>query len=147
NDEFTYQYKDVHSCKMRLIEVVPDKKIVWLCLDNYFSFTKDKSEWINTRIIFEISQNGNKTKLNFTHQGLVPEYECYEACENGWTNYIKHSLRDLITKGKGEPNSKEKAFTTHEVALRFNQLAKEEKWFEIQDELFAENVKSIEPEH
>jgi ketosteroid isomerase-like protein len=35
--------------------------------------------------------------------------------------------------------------TTQEVAARFNELAKEEKWFEIQDELFAENVKSIDP--
>ena len=35
--------------------------------------------------------------------------------------------------------------TTQEVAARFNQLAQEEKWFEIQDELFAENVKSIDP--
>jgi len=35
--------------------------------------------------------------------------------------------------------------TTQEVAVRFSELAKQEKWFEIQDELFAENVKSIEP--
>ena len=35
--------------------------------------------------------------------------------------------------------------TTAEVAARFNELAQQEKWFEIQDELFAENVKSIEP--
>jgi hypothetical protein len=35
--------------------------------------------------------------------------------------------------------------TTQEVASRFNELAKQEKWFEIQDELFAENVRSIDP--
>ena len=35
--------------------------------------------------------------------------------------------------------------TTEEVAARFNELAKQEKWFEIQDELFADNVKSIDP--
>lgn len=35
--------------------------------------------------------------------------------------------------------------TTAEVAERFNELAKKEAWFEIQDELFAEGVKSIEP--
>lgn len=40
-----------------------------------------------------------------------------------------------------------KIMTTREVADRFNELAREEKWFDIQDELFAENVKSIEPEH
>lgn len=35
--------------------------------------------------------------------------------------------------------------TTQEIASRFNELAQEEKWFEIQDELFADNVKSIDP--
>ncbi len=35
--------------------------------------------------------------------------------------------------------------TTLEIASRFNELAQQEKWFEIQDELFADNVKSIEP--
>ena len=35
--------------------------------------------------------------------------------------------------------------TTQEIAARFNELAKQEKWFEIQDELFADNVKSIDP--
>ena len=35
---------------------------------------------------------------------------------------------------------------TQQVATRFNELAKEEKWFEIQDELFANDVRSIDPE-
>ena len=35
--------------------------------------------------------------------------------------------------------------TTQEVAARFNELAQQEKWFEIQEEFFAENVKSIDP--
>ena len=40
-----------------------------------------------------------------------------------------------------------KTGTTQEVAARFNELAQQEKWFEIQDELFAENVRSIDPPH
>jgi len=35
--------------------------------------------------------------------------------------------------------------TTQQIAARFAELAREEKWFEIQDELFAEDVVSIEP--
>jgi hypothetical protein len=38
-----------------------------------------------------------------------------------------------------------KVMTTSEVAARFNELAQQEKWFEIQDEFFAENIKSIDP--
>jgi len=37
--------------------------------------------------------------------------------------------------------------TTEEVAARFNELAQQEKWFEIQDEFFADNVRSIDPPH
>ena len=38
-----------------------------------------------------------------------------------------------------------KTMTTSEVAARFTVLAQQEKWFEIQDELFADDVKSIDP--
>lgn len=37
--------------------------------------------------------------------------------------------------------------TTAEVVARFCELARQEKWFAIQDELFADNVKSIDPSH
>jgi hypothetical protein len=39
NDEFTYHYEDVHRCKMKIIEFIPNEKVVWLVLDNYFNFT------------------------------------------------------------------------------------------------------------
>ena len=35
--------------------------------------------------------------------------------------------------------------TTAEVAARFYDLAKDEKWFEIQDEFFSDDVKSLDP--
>lgn len=34
-----------------------------------------------------------------------------------------------------------KALSTQEVAARFNELAQQEKWFEIQEEFFADHVK------
>ena len=114
NDEFTYRYEDVHSCKMKLIEVVPFKKVVWLVLDNYFSFTSDKSEWIGNKIIFEITAKGDKTHIRFTQEGLVPEYECFDVCEKAWTDYLQNSLKNLIISGKGAPNPKEGKLT-HEL--------------------------------
>src|ERR1700677_1617094 len=42
-------------------------------------------------------------------------------------------------------NETKKVLTTQEVAARFNELAQQEKWFEIQEEFFAEDVKSIDP--
>jgi hypothetical protein len=118
NDVFTHHYKDVHKCRMKIIELVPDRKVVWQVLDNYFSFTKDKTEWIGTKIIFEISKKDKKTQINFTHQGLVPEYECYGICSDSWNNYIKISLRNLIATGLGLPNPKDEVREFNEQLLK-----------------------------
>ncbi len=110
NDEFNYHYKDAHISKMKLIEVIPNEKVVWLVMENYFNFTKDSSEWKGTKVSFEISKKNNQTQLRFTHLGLVPEYECYNVCKEGWSNYINNSLPSLIATGKGKPNPKEGGF-------------------------------------
>lgn len=104
NDEFIYQVEGVHYSKMQLIDVVPDERVVWLVKYNYLSFVKDKSEWTGTKVHFDISRQGEKTQLRFTHEGLVPEYECYEVCTPAWTNYVQGSLLPLITTGQGHPN-------------------------------------------
>jgi hypothetical protein len=110
NEVFNYRYKDVHRAKIKLVEAVPGKKVVYLIQENYFQFTKDKSEWTGTKLVFDISREDGKTKVQFTHVGLVPDYECFEICSDAWGNYIKQSLRSLITKGKGQPNPKEGGF-------------------------------------
>ncbi|MDQ3108744.1 MAG: SRPBCC domain-containing protein [Bacteroidota bacterium] len=104
NEEFNYHYQDVHSCRMKIIEFIPGEKVVWLVMDNYFNFTKDKTEWKDTKVSFEISEKAGKTELVFTHIGLVPAYECYTICSDAWGNYINGSLRSLVETGKGKPN-------------------------------------------
>jgi hypothetical protein len=116
-DEFYYHFKDVHNCTMKLTEVIADKKVVWHVLDNYFQFTEDKSEWKDTKIIFDISGQDNKTQVKVTHLGLVPEYECYDICSNSWTQYIQQSLFSLITTGKGQPNRSDNPQTADELRL------------------------------
>ncbi len=119
NETFFYHYKDIHLCKIKLIEAVPNQKLVYQVVDNQFSFTTDQTEWVNTKLIFDISPEGNRTKVTFTHQGLVPDYECYEVCNEAWTGYIHNSLHKLITTGKGEPNPKDKDGFNAEIAKKW----------------------------
>jgi len=121
NEEFKYHFEDIHRCQLKIIESVADKKIVWLVTNNYFKpgifdkvtghmpgghqFTNDNNEWTGTKISFEIAKKDNKTQIRFIHLGLVPGYECFDACSNGWNHYIGQSLLALIMKGKGQPNS------------------------------------------
>ena len=90
-----------------MIEVVPDQKVVWLALDSYLNFAEDKTEWNGTKIIFEIARKGGKTEVRFTHQGLVPQIECFENCSIAWSYYINGTLRSLIATGNGQPNEEE----------------------------------------
>jgi hypothetical protein len=106
NDEFVYRHKDLHYSKHKLIEIKPDKKVVWLTTDSRLTFVKNQDEWNGTKMIFEISKEGDKTKLVVTHLGLVPDFECFDACSRAWTYYLQSSLLPLITTGIGNPDQK-----------------------------------------
>ena len=95
--EFVHRHGDMHRCTVKVTELVPGKKVHWHVVDNEFNFVKDKSEWKDTDIVFEIAKRGGKTELRFTHVGLVPAYECYTVCSNAWSNLINGNLRKLIT--------------------------------------------------
>ena len=105
--EWTYRYRDLHYSKQNIVELAPGKRVVWQVLDSYLSFVKDKEEWNGTTITFDIADKDGKTEVKFTHVGLAPEDECFDACSNAWGSYIKGSLRDLIATGKGQPNAVE----------------------------------------
>lgn len=94
--------QEFHFSKQKLIELIPDEKVVWLITESRLHFTKDKEEWTGTKIIFNISVVHDKTQLRFTHQGLVSEIEFYGACSNAWSQLVQQSLYSLITTGKGK---------------------------------------------
>jgi hypothetical protein len=106
-DVWTYRYKDIHRSKQKITEFIPGNRVVWHVVDSYLSFIEDKEEWNGTDIVFEISRKGDKTKIRFTHIGLVPTIACYGKCAPAWDFYINNSLRKLILTGKGAPNTKE----------------------------------------
>jgi hypothetical protein len=84
NDEFTVHHPGAHYSKQKLVEVIPGKKIVWLVTKStLYWLKKDKHEWENTKMIFEVSTQGNETMLNFMHEGLIPEKESYPMCSKG----------------------------------------------------------------
>jgi hypothetical protein len=100
NDEFIIHHPNQHYSKQKLIEVVPNEKVVWLVTDSTLHWLQnDKHEWTNTKMIFEITPKGNETLLRFTHDGLDPDKECYSMCQQGWSLIIKEWLFHFITVG------------------------------------------------
>ncbi len=91
NDEFSFRAGDgVHFSNQKLIEIVADKKIVWLVTESNLSFLKNTNEWAGTKICFDIEKIDNETKITFTHEGLIPQIECYGGCSNAWTQYLEN---------------------------------------------------------
>ncbi len=102
NDTFIVTFGETFV-RFNITEMIPEKRIVWLVKDCNLHWLKDKTEWNNTSILWEIMSNSNSTQIEMTHIGLRPGIECFEACEKGWDQYVKDSLFRLLTKGKGIP--------------------------------------------
>jgi hypothetical protein len=115
-ETFKYAFQDLHRCEIRVDELIPGKKVAWTFVDSYFSFTKDAAEWKGTRIVFDIARKDDQTEVTFRHVGLLPDFECFAACADGWRTYINGSLKNLITTGQGSPNTG-KAITESEQSL------------------------------
>jgi len=86
--------------------VITNKKVVWLITDSKLDFLEKKDEWTGTKVVFDISTKDNKTQLVFTHNGLIPEIECYNSCAPAWSQYLQNKLLPLITSSKRNTNKK-----------------------------------------
>ncbi len=102
-DEFVYVVPDVHYSGFRVTELVPGRAVEWTVTGSYLVFVADKQEWTDTVVRFDITEEGDQTKVVFTHRGITPEVECYEGCLVAWSTYIRGSLKNLIETGTGAP--------------------------------------------
>jgi len=102
NDQFVIKMGAEAFFNCTITELVPGKRVTWAIGDCYMPWYNDKKEWSDTRMIFNIAQSGNTTDIQFTHEGLTPELDCFKDCKPGWTHWIKNSLYSYLTTGKGD---------------------------------------------
>lgn len=115
-EDFVFQVPGVHYSQIKVTELVPGERVVWRVVEATMLFVADRDEWTGTEIRFEISPSDSGTELRFTHDGLVPSVECYDACSNAWGQYIGGSLRNFVTTGVGSPDSNPDEERYREVA-------------------------------
>jgi len=104
NDVFTVRFGKTFSI-IKVVEIIPDHKMVWLIIDCDLPLFPNPKEWLSTRIIWEITSKNQQTTVRMTHDGLTPDLTCYYDCKKGWTYYVTESLRKLISKRTGLPGA------------------------------------------
>jgi hypothetical protein len=96
NDEFTFTTGNgAHHSVQKLIEIIPNEKIIWEVIDSNLTFSKKIDEWTGTKIRFETFKENDETKVVFTHDGLTPQFECYGGCSSAWLQYLKNLEKEL----------------------------------------------------
>ena len=63
NDTFSVRFGETFV-DFQISELVPGKKMVWRVTDCNLHWIKDKKEWKNTEVVFEISSKNNLTKID-----------------------------------------------------------------------------------
>ncbi len=62
-----------------------------------------ETEWLDTKVIWEIVQRSEKTIIRFEHDGLNPNLLCYDICEAGWDLFFVDSLKAYLDTGIVKP--------------------------------------------
>lgn len=101
-DKFVIKMGGESFFDFTVTELIPGKRVVWLITDCYMPWYSDKTEWKNTKIIFDLTEKEGVTEITFIHEGLTPDVECYKDCKPGWTHWIQRSLLSYLETGKGD---------------------------------------------
>lgn len=97
---FGRTHKDV-----RIERLTPGREVRWRCTGAYIAAARltHKDEWVGTQLVFRLTPDREgRTCLHFEHVGLVPAFECYGLCSNGWRHYLG-SLQQYAETGRGTP--------------------------------------------
>jgi uncharacterized protein YndB with AHSA1/START domain len=81
---------------MKVLELHPASRVLWQVVDG-------PAEWIDTRISFDLKQDGDYAIILFKHEGWREPNEHMHHCSTKWAMFLM-SLKSLLETGKGTPN-------------------------------------------
>jgi uncharacterized protein YndB with AHSA1/START domain len=104
NETFTVRFGSSVFKTMQVVELVPNRRISWLVTDTLIDIPelKNKREWLNTTIVWELRAENTATVIQVTHMGLNQDIECYGICSTGWRQFCD-SLKLYLETGTGLP--------------------------------------------
>ena len=56
-----------------------------------------QKEWVGTQLHWQIESIGPKScRVKFIHQGLVPEFTCFDFCSTAWDHFFGERLKSYL---------------------------------------------------
>lgn len=93
----TLQFRfDAGGFDMKVLELQPGKRVVWQVLDG-------PAEWIGTKVIWDLKQEGEHAIILLNHQGWKEPVEMMHHCSTKWAVFLM-SLKSLVETGHGAPD-------------------------------------------
>lgn len=97
-NEFSFGDNDL--TKMKIIELSPNKRILWECVDS-------DPEWIGTKISFDLTEKNGTTAIVLKHFDWRELTEFYQWCNYNWAMFLL-SLKSHCEDNEGTPYQKRK---------------------------------------
>ena len=105
-DQITFKFWPSYWV-MQASNLVPEELVELECIEAHHLHdglpSSILNEWKGSILKWEIQKQGKKTKIVFTHEGLVSSLECYEVCVQGWEYFFVNSLKQYLDTGEGSP--------------------------------------------
>jgi uncharacterized protein YndB with AHSA1/START domain len=93
---FTADGKELGGFDIKVLDLQPGKRVLWQVVDG-------PTEWIGTRINFDLKQEGDYVVVLFKHQDWKEPVEFMSHCSTKWAIFLM-SLKSLVETGKGNPS-------------------------------------------
>jgi uncharacterized protein YndB with AHSA1/START domain len=98
------------------VEPSDEGRVVWSVLQAPLT-----PEWVGTTIVFEVEEAGSGATLHFHHHGLTAQCDCFDMCQEGWTNALDRMVSfvetDLIADARDSFRSTMSIAATPEAVL------------------------------
>lgn len=82
--------------------------VEWTCVDALHIHEGQpkgiETEWLDTKVLWQITEQEGGSRFEILHQGLSPDLLCYDVCEAGCDMFFLGSLKHYFDTGQGKPH-------------------------------------------
>jgi uncharacterized protein YndB with AHSA1/START domain len=93
---FSAEGREIGGFDMKVLDLRPGERVLWQVTDG-------PPEWIDTRVSFELKQEGEYAIVLFKHLDWKEPGEFMHHCSTKWATFLM-SLKALVETGKGAPS-------------------------------------------